>query len=139
MEDQPGYHLQGLTSSPPRALVVRHLVWSLITALLHPLREVYRVTESLQREKSGLLKQLDFLRCELIPEPRRVPPPPESHLSAERAPSFPWSPTSCWTAEYHLSAMFGPFTQVPTPLSSLYLCRRALPHSSACLAWYLLR
>lgn len=25
--------------------------------------EVYRVTESLQREKSGLLKQLDFLRC----------------------------------------------------------------------------
>lgn len=24
--------------------------------------EVYRVTESLQREKSGLLKQLDFLR-----------------------------------------------------------------------------
>ena len=27
------------------------------------LREVYRVTESLQREKSGLLKQLDFLRC----------------------------------------------------------------------------
>lgn len=26
-------------------------------------REVYRVTESLQREKSGLLKQLDFLRC----------------------------------------------------------------------------
>jgi len=27
-----------------------------------PLREVYRVTESLQREKSGLLKQLDFLR-----------------------------------------------------------------------------
>lgn len=26
------------------------------------LREVYRVTESLQREKSGLLKQLDFLR-----------------------------------------------------------------------------
>ncbi|XP_061274194.1 EF-hand calcium-binding domain-containing protein 4B isoform X2 [Bos javanicus] len=73
--------------------------------------EVYRVTESLQREKSGLLKQLDFLRCELIPEPRRAPPPPESHLSAERAPSFPWSPTSCWTAEYHLSAMFGPFTQ----------------------------
>ncbi|XP_010843509.1 PREDICTED: EF-hand calcium-binding domain-containing protein 4B [Bison bison bison] len=62
VEDQPGYHLQGLTSSLPRALVVRHLVWSLITALLHPLREVYRVTESLQREKSGLLKQLDFLR-----------------------------------------------------------------------------
>uniref|UniRef100_A0A4X1UQI1 EF-hand domain-containing protein n=1 Tax=Sus scrofa TaxID=9823 RepID=A0A4X1UQI1_PIG len=27
-----------------------------------PRREVYRVTESLQREKSGLLKQLDFLR-----------------------------------------------------------------------------
>lgn len=25
-------------------------------------REVYRVTETLQREKSGLLKQLDFLR-----------------------------------------------------------------------------
>lgn len=25
-------------------------------------REVYRVTEALQREKSGLLKQLDFLR-----------------------------------------------------------------------------
>uniref|UniRef100_A0A8C8ZKN1 Calcium release activated channel regulator 2A n=1 Tax=Prolemur simus TaxID=1328070 RepID=A0A8C8ZKN1_PROSS len=25
--------------------------------------EVYRVTESLQREKAGLLKQLDFLRC----------------------------------------------------------------------------
>lgn len=25
-------------------------------------REVYQVTETLQREKSGLLKQLDFLR-----------------------------------------------------------------------------
>lgn len=32
--------------------------------------EVYRVTESLQREKSGLLKQLDFLRYVHIPEPQ---------------------------------------------------------------------
>uniref|UniRef100_A0A9L0RC29 Calcium release activated channel regulator 2A n=1 Tax=Equus caballus TaxID=9796 RepID=A0A9L0RC29_HORSE len=39
--------------------------------------EVYRVTESLQREKSGLLKQLDFLRwvgarCVLTARPRRL-------------------------------------------------------------------
>ncbi|XP_007469511.1 PREDICTED: EF-hand calcium-binding domain-containing protein 4B isoform X2 [Lipotes vexillifer] len=37
--------------------------------------EVYRVTESLQREKSGLLKQLDFLRC---------PPPSPVCTSAGR-------------------------------------------------------
>lgn len=46
-------------SSPPHTHTPEQ---SFITAVCLLLREVYRVTESLQREKSGLLKQLDFLR-----------------------------------------------------------------------------
>ncbi|OWK03686.1 hypothetical protein Celaphus_00013877 [Cervus elaphus hippelaphus] len=59
-------------------------------------REVYRVTESLQREKSGLLKQLDFLRCVLIPEPRRAPSPPTPRQSLTcvlRKPLIPLVPS----------------------------------------------
>lgn len=52
--DFPATHLQ---VAPPTLWLTTHHVVCLI------LREVYRVTESLQREKSGLLKQLDFLRC----------------------------------------------------------------------------
>lgn len=44
----------------PALMGAAHHADHAVSALL---REVYRVTESLQREKSGLLKQLDFLRC----------------------------------------------------------------------------